>query len=73
MLGKILLLGLALWLIITLLKHYRRSIDEPSPAQPESQDMVRCATCGVHLPKAESIEKSGEYYCCTEHSQQVGQ
>lgn len=73
MLGKILLLGLALWLILTLLKQYRRSLDEPVPPQPKSQDMVRCAACGVHLPKAESIEQNGEYYCCTEHSRHTDQ
>lgn len=72
MLGKILLLGLALWLILTLLKQYRRGIDAPKPAQPESQDMVQCTTCGVHLPKAESIEQNGKYYCCAEHNQQTG-
>lgn len=69
MLGKILLLGLALWLILALLKQYRRSLDQPTPPQPDSQDMVRCAVCGVHLPKAESIEQNGEHYCCIEHSQ----
>lgn len=71
MLGKILLLGIALWLILTLLKQYRRSLDAPKPQPPESQDMVRCAVCGVHLPKSESIQQKGEYYCCTEHSKQI--
>ena len=68
MLGKILLLGLALWLILALLKQYRRSIDQPAPPQPGNQDMVRCPVCGVYLPKAESIEQNGEHYCCIEHS-----
>lgn len=70
MLGKILLLGLALWLILTFLKQYRRSLDEPKRPQPESQDMVRCSVCGVHLPKAESIEQRGKFFCCPAHSQQ---
>jgi len=70
MLGKILLLGLGVWLILNLLKQYRRSIDEPAPAKPESQDMVKCPICGVHLPKSESIEVNGAHFCCKEHSQQ---
>lgn len=69
MLGKILLLGLALWLILTLLKRYRHSLDQPGQPLPKSQDMVRCARCNVHLPKTESIEHNGQYYCCIEHSQ----
>ncbi|OIQ86319.1 hypothetical protein GALL_318230 [mine drainage metagenome] len=68
MLGKILLLVLALWLILNLLRQYRRSLDQPAQSQPESQDMVRCAVCKVHLPKDECIRKNGAYYCCTEHS-----
>lgn len=70
MLVKILLLGVAVWLVLSLLKQYRRSLDAPQTPQPPSQDMVRCATCDVHLPKAESIEKDGKYYCSIEHSQQ---
>ena len=66
MLGKILLLGLACWLVLSMLKQYRRSLDRPTP--PEDQDMVRCAVCAVHLPKVESIQQDGAYFCCTEHS-----
>jgi uncharacterized protein len=73
MLGKILLLGLALWLVLPLLRQYRRSVGQPEqPSQP-SQDMVRCSVCGVHLPKSESFQKNGQHYCCTDHSQQSEQ
>ena len=71
MLGKMVLLGLALWLVLTLLKQYRRSIDQPDQAPPVSQDMVRCSVCGVHLPKSESIERDGTFFCCAEHSQRA--
>ncbi len=69
MLGKILLLGLAIWLVLTMLRQYRRSVDEHPPQGTQSQDMVRCAHCGVHIPKSESIERDGRTYCCIEHSQ----
>jgi uncharacterized protein len=29
--------------------------------------MVRCAQCGVHLPKSESILVGGNFFCCAEH------
>lgn len=66
MLFKILLLGIAFWLVLTLLKQYRRSVD--APQQPSSEEaMVQCATCAVHLPKSESLEQDGRYYCCEAH------
>ena len=69
MLGKLLLLAIAVWLVLTLLRQYRRSMDAPS-AKPrqQAQDMVACAACGVHIPKSESIFRQGAYYCCKEHS-----
>lgn len=73
MLIRILLLALGVWLIFVLLRQYRRSVDASSTAERElPQDMVRCAACGVHLPKSESIERDGVHYCCEEHSRSAG-
>ena len=66
MLFRLILLALGVWLILTLLRQYRRSIDAP-PAPPAPQDMVRCAKCGVHLPRGESLARDGRYYCCADH------
>jgi uncharacterized protein len=32
--------------------------------------MVRCARCGVHLPKSEGFLSQGSFYCSDEHRQQ---
>ncbi|MEO8343278.1 MAG: PP0621 family protein [Gallionella sp.] len=32
-----------------------------------AEDMVRCAHCGVHLPKGESILAEGQFFCGAEH------
>ena len=32
-----------------------------------TDDMVRCADCGVHLPRGESLAVRGRFYCCAEH------
>ncbi len=66
MLFKILLLGIAIWLVLSLLKQYRRSVDAP-PKTASEETMVRCAACAVHLPKSESLEQDGQYYCCEAH------
>ncbi|MGE8636701.1 MAG: PP0621 family protein, partial [Achromobacter piechaudii] len=38
----------------------------PSPAAPES--MVRCAHCGIHLPRSEAVLLNGKTWCSTEHA-----
>lgn len=38
----------------------------PSPAAPES--MVRCAHCGIHLPRSEAVLLDGKTWCSTEHA-----
>ena len=32
-----------------------------------ADDMVRCADCGVHLPRGESLTVHGKFYCSAEH------
>ena len=58
--------ALAWWL----LAKYRRSLardERPPAAAPE--DMVRCAHCGLHLPRSESRANDGNFFCCEEHRQ----
>ena len=31
------------------------------------QDMVACATCGLHLPRSDALDTRGRYFCCAEH------
>ncbi len=47
-----------------------RSLGRRAPHQGQpgrTEDMVRCAYCGVHLPKSESILTAGKYYCSDAH------
>lgn len=60
-------------LVYWLLTSYRRRINKPTDtAKPadtaQTQDMVSCAHCGVHLPKGESLQVDGKYFCCEAHS-----
>ena len=41
--------------------------------QPESERMVTCAHCGVHLPVSEGIVDQGLTYCCEAHRDQARQ
>lgn len=34
---------------------------------PPPEDMVRCARCGIHLPRSEGILSHNQTFCCVEH------
>lgn len=40
----------------------------PTASLPEP--MVRCAECGVHAPRSESVSSAGQSFCCGEHARQ---
>lgn len=40
---------------------------DKSATQDVAEDMVRCAHCGVHLPKGESMLVAGKYFCSAAH------
>lgn len=68
--SRLLLLVVIFVAIYWLIKSYRRQMrkDQPSGEAPgHAEDMVRCAHCGVHLPKHESIVAGDEYYCSEAH------
>lgn len=60
------LIALAVFLVV------KKSSRPLPPKQPkrEVEDMVRCARCGVHLPRSEAIMSGGEFYCGEEHRRQ---
>jgi uncharacterized protein len=60
---KLLLLLLAVWVVLTILKQRR----PPSSKETKTGTMVRCAICGVHLPESEAISSSGRHYCSEAH------
>lgn len=54
----------------------QRSGNEPAaqaspPPADNSEKMVSCAQCGIHLPQSEAIAGPGAYhFCCGEHQQE---
>ena len=51
--------------VYLLIKSYRKNV--PQQDKTVVEDMVRCAHCGVHLPKGESIQADGHFFCGAEH------
>jgi uncharacterized protein len=51
--------------VYLLVRSYRNNAAPQDRSKVE--DMVRCAHCGVHLPKSEGIMAAGHYFCSVEH------
>jgi uncharacterized protein len=72
--GKLLLILAALVIVYAIVKAYqggaRRRAGPPSPRGEAAEDMVRCARCGVHLPRSESLMSGGKFFCSEEHRRQ---
>jgi uncharacterized protein len=62
----VLLVVLAVWLI-------RRALRAPDPGQEKASgqtdgDLVSCARCGLHMPRAEAKVRDGTLFCSEEHA-----
>jgi len=66
---KILLLIAIGFVVLALFRAYQRSLGKPSaPTHAQTvEDMVKCAHCGVNLPRSEAIYSGGVFFCTPEH------
>ena len=65
----ILLVVLGVWLVKRALRNAARA-DEGGqpPATQASEELVRCAHCGLLLPRGEARQAGGAIYCGEEHA-----
>lgn len=67
---KYLLLVLGLLVAYAIFKAYKRKIQgrrNRTQAVGGAEDMVRCAQCGVHMPRSESLMSGKAFYCTPDH------
>jgi uncharacterized protein len=70
---RLAVLAVVIWLVIRLVQNaYRRTAAStkrraPARARSEIATMVRCAHCGVHLPRDEAVAADERYYCSRGH------
>jgi hypothetical protein len=70
-LAKLIVLILAGVLVYLVLKNYRKRVQRGREhAADGAESMVRCAKCGLHHPRSESLLSDGKYFCSPEHEQQ---
>ncbi len=48
----------------------RRTAPQPQPARTDSgaEHMVRCARCGIYLPRSEALLIGQRTWCCEDHA-----
>lgn len=66
---RLLLIALAVWIIVVLLRN-RRSRQDALKKQQDKQSIdsiVPCSVCGTHVPENEAIHEAGKVYCSPEH------
>ncbi|HEX5611586.1 MAG TPA: PP0621 family protein [Burkholderiales bacterium] len=66
--GRILLILVVLFVVLWLVRGFllTRKRDTPPPEKLPGE-LVTCAHCGVHLPRAEARSAGGLDYCSDEH------
>jgi hypothetical protein len=66
---KLLIWFFLAWLVISGIRKFMRGAARPSPrATPRSEEMVRCVSCGLNVPKAEAVAAEGGWACSAEHA-----
>lgn len=63
--GRLFFLIAVAVVVYLLIKSFRRNTSRQNDTVTEN--MVRCAQCGVHLPQGESVQAEGENFCCAAH------
>jgi uncharacterized protein len=63
----IVLVVLAVWLIRRALQAPAQKADLHKRTEAAGE-LVRCAHCGVHLPRSEARQAAGALYCSEEHA-----
>lgn len=77
--GKLLFWAIAILAILVAMRMISRKAARrgapPAPPSPRDtsfgnapETMVRCAHCGVHLPRSEALLQNGRTWCSEEHA-----
>jgi uncharacterized protein len=67
--GRLILLGLAVLALVWLVRRALAPRPGDAPSAPGAPgELVACAHCGVHLPRAEARSAPGGNYCSEEHA-----
>ena len=66
--GRLLVLVVLVVAAVWLIRRALRAPTRDAHSSGEADELVRCARCGVHLPRAEARGAGGALYCSEEHA-----
>ncbi len=78
---RLFFLGLIVWLVVYMFKRNvgqsgttrtngEKTVgDHDIESEGKIENMVKCDTCAVHLPRSEAFLVNGKFYCCQAHIQ----
>jgi uncharacterized protein len=67
---RIIFLAVIVWLVIALVKRViKQSTSDMDIAKPkrDSNDIVKCEQCEMHILESEAFSVNGKYYCSKAH------
>ncbi|MEJ2687653.1 MAG: PP0621 family protein [Gammaproteobacteria bacterium] len=64
---RLILILLAIWFIINLLRKQPDKPKTPKLRRREGGRMVRCDHCGLYVPEAEALNVGDHHYCSEAH------
>jgi uncharacterized protein len=66
---RLLAIIFVIWLVVYIARRFlqNRATEKKHSQTRQIGNMVRCETCGLHIPDTEAIKANGHYYCCEEH------
>jgi uncharacterized protein len=67
---RLLVLAALIWLVWRVAKHAIARIQQAPRPPLDSQKMVRCAWCDLHIPQTDAIGFRELHFCCDDHRQQ---
>lgn len=73
MIGRIFLVLVLLAVSLYVVKYLRAKLDNSQKSikkDTENQKMVKCQSCGLHIPDSEAIKQGDKVFCSLEHAKQ---
>jgi uncharacterized protein len=70
--AKILLLALIVVVVLLMMRGFGRRRPKSGAGGAGDEAMVRCAHCGLHLPRGESLASGDLFFCSEQHRSEAG-
>lgn len=65
---RIIVIALIVWLVYRMVQRMlAKPVTKKTAPTQVGTDMVRCAHCGIHIPKGEALRRDGRDYCSEAH------